>query len=258
MNSVFAHMKANALLIALGATAFVLTLIAQAPASLIPVLINLESRGVGFTDINGTVWNGRIENLTYRNTPIGDVRFNLSALSLLALSPQLEVSSTGGAVRGKASVRAGLGRRLEVSDTAFDIDLGPFAPKGIMGRPVQGVAQITIVKISLSSAGCQVADARLWTDVLDEPSQRFRGTDFPMAGTVRCEGDDLIASMAGQNADGLAEMALRVRPNFSYELTARAKVAEEEVNSALKFFGFEDEGDALVYGSAGVLRGVGT
>lgn len=258
MSSVFSHMKANRFLIGLGVAVFLLTLIAQAPASLIPALINLESRGVGFTDINGTIWDGQIENLTYRNTPIGDVGYRFSPLSLLTLSPHLEVSSTGGAVRGKASVRAGLGRRLEISDTAFDIDLGPFAPRGIMGRPVQGVAQITIVKISLSSAGCRVADARLWTDVLDEPSQRFRGTDFPMAGTVRCEGSDLVASMAGQNADGLAEMALRVRPNFSYELTARARVAEEEVNSALKFFGFEDEGDSLVYGSTGILRGVGT
>ena len=258
MTSVLRHIKANAPLIALGAAVFAATLVAQAPASIIPALINVEERGVGFTSVDGTLWRGRIENLTYRNAPIGDVSYRLSPLSLLFLSPRLEATSTGGAVRGKASVRVGLGRRLEIEDTALDIDLGPFAERGIMGRPVEGVAQITVAKIAVSAAGCRAADARLWTDVLDEPVQRFRGADFPMTGNVRCDGDDLIASMAGRNADGLAQMTLRVRPNFSYELTARAEVAEEELASALRFFGFEDENGALVYGSAGMLRGVGT
>ena len=258
MTTVLQHMKANGLLIALGAAAFVATLVAQAPASIIPALINLEGRGVGFASVDGTLWRGRIENLTYRNTPIGDVSYRVSPLSLLLLSPRLEASSTGGAVRGKASVQAGLGRRLEITDTALDIDLGPFAERGIMGRPVEGVAQITVARIAVSAAGCRAADARLWTDVLDEPVQRFRGTDFPMTGNVRCDGDDLVASMAGQNMDGLAQMTLRVRPNFSYELTARAEVAEDELASALRFFGFEDDNGALVYGSAGMLRGVGT
>lgn len=258
MTALFKHVKANALLIALGAAVFVATLVAQAPASIIPALINLEGRGVGFTSVDGTIWRGRIENLTYKNAPIGDVDYRFSPLSILFLSPRLEVSSTGGAVRGKAAVRVGLGRRLEIDNTALDIDVAPFADRGIMGRPVQGVAQITVARIAISASGCRAADARLWTDVLDEPVQRFRGADFPMTGNVRCDGDDLIASMAGQNVDGLAQMTLRVRPNFSYELTARAEVAEEELASALRFFGFEEDGDALVYGSVGMLRGVGT
>lgn len=257
MSSFFSHMKANALFISLGAAVFVATLVAQAPASIIPAAVNLENRGVGFTNVEGTIWNGRIENLTVRNTPVGDVSYRLSALSLLFLSPKVEILSTGGAVRGKATVSVGLGRKLNIADTALDIDLGPFAQRGIMGRPVQGVAQITISEIAVNASGCQAADARLWTDVLNEPAQRFRGADFPMAGEVRCEGDHLVASMVGQNVDGWAEMALRVRPNFSYELSARAEVAHEELITALRFFGFEDEGDALVYGSTGVFRGVG-
>ncbi len=250
--------KANAALIALGAAVFAATLIAQAPASIIPALINLDGRGVGFVAVEGTIWRGRIDGLTYNNALIGDVSYRVSPLSLALLSPRVEASSTGGAVRGKARVRVGLGRRLEIADTALDVDVGAFADRGIMGRPVEGVAQITVARIALSAAGCRAADARLWTDVLDEPVQRFRGEDFPMTGNVRCDGDDLVASMAGQSSDGLAQMALRVRPNFSYEITARAEVDQEELASALRFFGFEQDGDALVYGSAGMLRGVGT
>ena len=258
MTMVFSHIRKNGHLIAIGVAAFVCTLVALAPASVIPALANMESRGVAFSNVEGTIWKGRIDNLTARGVLIGDVDFELSPLSLLALSPRIGASIRGGAVRGNASVTASVTRRLQISDTVLDIDLGPFAQRGILGSPVVGRAEVTVAEIVVTPAGCARSEASLWTDVLNAPARRFRGTDFPMMGDVRCDGADLIAFMSGESADGSAELELRVRPDFSYELAARARVADENLASALKVFGFEDQGGALIYGSAGVLRGVGS
>lgn len=258
MQSFLGHIRKNGLLIAIGAAAFVCTLAALAPASIIPAFANMEARGVAYSNIEGTIWKGRIDNLTARGVLIGDVDFELSPLSLFTLSPHIKASVRGGAVRGNASLTASITRRLQISDTVLDIDLGPFAQKGILGSPVVGRAEVTVADIVVTPAGCARSDASLWTDVLNAPARRFRGTDFPMMGDVRCDGADLVASMSGKSADGTAEMELRVRPDFSYELAARARVADDNLASALRVFGFEDQGGALIYGSAGVLRGVGS
>lgn len=258
MQAFFGHLKSNVLLIALGAVAFAATIVALMPASAVSSLMNVESRGLAYSNIQGTIWKGRIESLTARGVLIGDVDYELSALSLLSLSPKVDASMRGGAVRGDASVKANLARRIEISNTVLDIDLGPFAQQGILGSPVVGRAEVTVSGIVITPAGCVRSDAGLWTDVLNAPARRFRGTDFPMAGAVRCDGADLVAGMAGESADGSAELELRVRPDFSYELAARARLADPNLASALRVFGFEDEGGSLIYGSAGVLRGVGS
>ena len=252
------HIRRNGFLIALGAAAFFACLVAAAPASIVPALINLDHRQVAYSSVEGSVWDGEIRNLTVSGVAIGDVTYRFSPVSLLSLAPRIDVAVRDGAVRGKGVMRVGFGPRVELADTAVDIDLAPFARRGIMGAPVEGMAQVSVSRLVLTRAGCQEAEARLWTDVLDAPVRRFRGADFPMAGAARCSGDDLVAVLSGDNADGSVELELRVRPDLSYELAATARLEEEELASALKVFGFEDSNGALVYGSAGVLRGVGS
>ena len=252
------HIRRNGFLIALGAVAFFACLVAAAPASIIPVLIGLDHRRVAYSGVEGSVWGGEIRNLTVSGVAMGNISYRLSPVSLLTLAPRIEIAARDGAVRGKGVLRAGFGPRVELADTAVDVDLAPFAQRGIMGAPVEGTAQVSVTRLVLTRAGCREAEARLWTDVLDAPVRRFRGADFPMAGVARCSGDDLVAALAGDNADGSVELELRVRPDLSYELAATARLEEEELASALKVFGFEDSNGALVYGSAGVLRGVGS
>ena len=245
-------------LIALGAATFFATCIAIAPASLIAPFFSSANGNVSYANLEGTVWQGKVTGLTVSGARVGDVEYKLSALSLLTLAPRIDVSSTNGAVRGQGVVSAGLGGRASLQNASFEVDLGPFAQRGVLGMPVQGVAQVKIAKARLSSRGCVEAEGNVWTDVLEAPARQYRGDGFALRGPVECDGDDLLISLSGNGTDGAAALAFKVTPNFTYELTATAQPTQDDVATALRYFGFEDNDGALIYGSTGVLRGVGS
>ncbi len=257
MTNPAAIVKKNAGLFVLGAVVFVATALAAAPATFIPLFADFERSNISYSGVSGTIWNGSFRKLAVSGAPVGDVHFRLSPLSLLTLSPHLDLRSEGGALRGAGAVLFGFGR-ASVSNADIDIDLGPFAKRGILGEPVTGAARMKIDRIAVSKSGCKAAQAELWTDVLNGPAKKFRGPDMPMEGDIRCDGPDMVIALAGENGNGSAEIEIRIRPDMTYELAATARPAQEDVASALLFFGFEENGDELIYGSAGVLRGAGS
>lgn len=240
-----------------GGVSFAAALLLLAPASLATAFLPSEHAGFSYSAIEGTIWQGRVKNAALSGVSLGDVDYKISLTSLLALSPQTELSFSGGVIRGKGAAKLGLGGRFEISDTAIDVNLGPFARRGILGSPVEGRAEITVSEFAATRAGCQKASGQLWTNVLDGPVKRFRGGTFPLAGALSCDGNDLLIALKGENQDGSADLNIRIRPDLSYEILATAHPQEDNVASALKVFGFEDQNGALIYGSAGVLDGAG-
>jgi len=245
-------------LIVLGAATFLATCLFAAPASLLSPFLSGANGNVSYSNIEGAIWRGRISGLTASGARIGDVDFKISAFSLLSLSPRIEVFSTNGAVRGQGLLSASVGGRIAVKNASFEIDLGSFAQRGVLGMPVQGVAQVKVAAARLSSRGCVEAEGTVWTDVLEAPAKQYSGNGFALSGPIECDGDDLLISLSGNGTDGAAALAFKVTPDLTYELTATAQPAEDDVASALRFFGFEDNDGALIYGSTGVLRGVGS
>ncbi|MEO1242375.1 MAG: type II secretion system protein N [Pseudomonadota bacterium] len=248
----------HGLLITLGVAAFVATCIAIAPASLLSAFAGQGRADVSYNSIEGTIWRGKVSRLTADGALIGDVDFRISPFSLIGLSPRAYVKSTNGAVRGEGVVTIGAGQRISVSDANLEVDLGPFARRGVLGMPVKGEARVRIAEVRLSRRGCVRAEGDVWTNVLEAPARQYQTDGFPLSGDVSCDGDDFVLALSGESGDGAAEMSIRLTPDFTYELTASVRPAEDNVASTLRFFGFEDNDGALIYGSAGVLRGVGS
>ena len=258
MSSVFSIIRSHGLLITLGLVTFLATCVAAAPAALFAAVAGAGRADVAYYGVEGTVWRGKISKLSVSGTLVGDVEFRLSPLSLLTLTPRAHVHIVGGAVRGEGSFSVGAGRRFTISNANFDIDVGPFARRGVLGMPVQGEAQIKITSLRISSRGCLSADGAIWTNVLEAPAKQYRSQGFPLSGKVACDAQDLFMTLAGEGPDGGAGMSIRVTPDLTYELTATAQPTEDEVATVLRYFGFEDNDSGLIYGSAGVLRGVGS
>lgn len=251
----FAGMKAP--LAAAGAV-FAATLILSAPLSVVSAFVDLERQGVSYRNATGTIWRGGFSGLAVRGAPLGDLSFRLSPVSLLRLAPSLSFKASGGALAGEGRVTASSGK-LQVEDLKADLRLGAVAPRGVFGEPARGVARVDIRRLDFSRAnGCRIADGDLWTDVLDAPAKRFNLPAMPMAGTLACEQGLLVVTLAGANARADAEVTLRVDKTLAYEITATARRTEDSIAAALRGFGFEDENGALIYGSAGVLRGAGS
>lgn len=253
--TIFAGMRAP--LVAAGVV-FAATLVLSAPLSVVSAFVDFEKQGVSYSEATGTIWRGGFSGLAVRGAPLGDVSFRLSPLSLLQLAPSLSFRASGGALAGEGRVTAGSGK-LKVENLKADIRLGAVAPRGVFGEPARGVARVDIRRLDFSRAhGCRIADGDLWTDVLDAPAKRFNLPAMPMAGAVACEQGHLVVTLAGANARADAEVKLRIDRTLAYEITATARRTEDNIAAALRGFGFEDDNGALIYGSAGVLRGAGS
>lgn len=253
--SIFAGLRAP---LAAAAIVFAGTLILSAPLSILSACIDFEKQGVSYSEATGTIWRGGFGDLAVRGAPLGDVSFRLSPPSLLRLAPSVSFTATGGALAGEGRVTAGL-NKLRVENLKADLRLAAVAPRGVFGEPAHGVARVDIRRLDFSrSKGCRIADGDLWTDVLDAPAKRFNLPAMPMAGSLACKEGQLVVTLAGANARAGAEVILRIDRTLAYEITATARPAEENLAAALRGFGFEDDNGALIYGSAGVLRGAGS
>ncbi len=253
------HKSAPPALAGLGAAAFVATALAAAPATIAAGFIDFERQRIAYHNIQGTIWRGSIERVSAAGIPLGDMEYRLSALSLLRLAPQITLSAQEGAVLGRGRFSLSAGGRVTVSDLNARIDLNASAPRGVLGQPAQGVAEIAIDRFDFSlKKGCQAAEGTIWTDVLNAPSKRYDLPALPLSGGVRCEGSAVVITMAGANERSSAEMSVRVLPNLTYEVTAEARASEPGIASALRLYGFEDDDGALTYGAAGVFKGAGS
>ena len=251
--------RENSFLIAVGAVAFVAMLLVTAPASLIAWAVGPERVGVSYSNIEGTIWRGKLSNVHVSGTAFGDVAYRLSPLSLLTLSPRAVLEMHGGAVVGDADVAAATNGHFHVRSAILQLDLDRLAPQGLFGSPVVGIADVTINELLVTSAGCQKADGKIWTDMLNAPVRQYnQGDSFLMAGGLLCDGQNLVLTLEGEGDPGDATFQLVVSPDYSYEIVATARPAHENVASTLRYFGFEDDNGALRYGSAGVLRGAGS
>lgn len=252
----FAGMKAP---LAFAGVVFAATVIASAPLSVVSAFVDAERQGVSYSEATGTIWRGGFSGLAVRGVPLGDVSFRLSPLSLVRLAPSVSFTASGGALAGEGRVTAGAAS-LKLENVKADIRLGAVAPRGVFGEPAHGVARVDIRRLDFSRAkGCRTADGDLWTDVLDAPAKRFNLPAMPMAGAVACDADGRLAvTLAGANARAGAEVVLRIDKTLAYEIAATARPAGDDVAQALRFFGFEDDNGALIYGSAGVLTGAGS
>ncbi len=252
------HMRGNLALYLVGGIAFVITLIAAAPASLLPSLVGNAAQTVSYQNVEGTIWRGKFSNVWVGDIPMGDVDYTVSLFSILILSPRADLRTASGAVRGSGVFAFGIGGNILVTDADFDIDLGPFAQRGILGMPVNGSAQLKASRLELSKTGCEFAQGEIWTDVLEAPAKQYQVEGFPLSGDITCDGADLKFTLSGGKAKGQAELAFLLSPDMAYKIVATAQSSDADLVSALRFFGFEGNDETLTYGTAGVLRGAGS
>lgn len=246
-------------LAATGVFMLIATAVVAAPASLISAFIDFDKRNIAYNGIEGSLWRGTVSSLSVNGVFLGDVGYRMSPLSLLRLSASAEVQAQGGAVVGSGRITVGLGGRIALADADIDVDLGVVAPTGVFGEPAYGVARIGLSHLVLTqSNGCVRAEGTLWTNVLDAPAKRFDLSALPMSGDVACQGEALMARLAGENPEASASITAMMNPDLTYEISATAQSSDTDIASALRFFGFEDDNGALTYGSAGVFGGTGS
>ncbi len=243
--------------IGVGAVIFLVTVIVSIPASAISLFAS-HSGALSYAGAEGTIWDGELHSASASGVPLGDVTFRLAPLSLLRFSPEVTLSANG-AVRGSGTFSVAGGGRVSVRDVKADINLAAVAVRGLLGEPARGEARLEIERLEFSPEdGCLQAAGSLWTNALDAPTKRYNLPALPLSGAIACVGDQLEVTLAGENVRMAADVRLHLNRTLAYEVTATARASEENIASALRVFGFEDDNGALTYGSVGILTGVGS
>ena len=196
-------------LIAFGLAAVLAFTIATLPAGVLAR--QLPRLGLEAGSLSGTVWNGRAQALSWRASPLGDLNWTLSPVSLLRgrVAGNLDLARPDGRLR--ANFSASLGGRLQLTDLAADWPVEALAalpiglPRGWQGRVSGQFAEIVV-----EDGWPSTLRGTLEMDGLIAPPPRNT-----TIGSYRVVTPDPQAGAAG--ADGLSARVTDKEGPFSFE-----------------------------------------
>lgn len=232
---------------------FMTLIIVRAPASLITYALAGQGRGLSFASVEGTLWQGKISGLVVGTVNLGEVAYEMRPLSLLSLSPDLDVRLSGSVAVGTGRVRVSRSR-LALNDTDLRVRLDGVTQSRALGVPVTGYIDLDIETMTVRRDGCEEGSLSVESDFLTVPARLWGAEGFVMSGPGRCENNAIFVDLSGEGADGAATLALTMRPDFSFVVDVAVNPGRADVKEALELIGFEPDGQALTYQTSGVLR----
>lgn len=210
-------------------------------AILLPLRVALDLAGLdrlGFTarQVAGTIWYGRIGNLTLRSQDLGtfDVSVGPTALLLARLDMRFRrLDELHGALTG--SVRSGWGVRgiekLTGSITASQL----FAPLPVARLDFQDTT------ILFRGGTCRTAEGTIVARLAVPASLAAIAGDF--RGPVTCEGERVRAQLS--SVSGRERIEFTVAASGRYRAWISVRRADLATATALRIAGFRDSPDGL-------------
>lgn len=245
----------------LAAAAFVVFVVASAPASL---LSRLAPAGVQLNGVQGSLWAGEASSVRAGALRLGRTRWALSPWQLLLgrLAGELDTTLPGGFARGEfavglggslqlknfsaaspvAGIVAATGMGLPVSDGQVTVELR--ALKITDGWPQQAIGEIRVGEVPLVFRNGQPV-----LDQLASFELRFDAEEVPDAGPLE-------GTLTDRGGPLEVAGALQLTPPANYELSGRAAAragAPQEMQQALVLLGPESRDGGRDFSFAGSL-----
>ena len=150
--------RTAALLVAAFVAAFLIFLVARAPASVVTRAATGAAPALSLEGVSGTAWHGRAQRAAWRGVPLGSVEWTLSPLGLLTLAARGHVTIAGSAMNLQAAVAHGLfDDRLTVRDARGAVPLALLSQISGARGPIDATALLDGVSITVD--GDRVTDA---------------------------------------------------------------------------------------------------
>lgn len=219
----------------------------------------VEARGAsGFswTQVQGTIWNGRISNLRFGRQVIGDARLSLKPEALLGGTLAYHVELEGAAVRGGLDAGVNLSRQVSLNDINLTADARHLVGMNDAVRAAGGIARISGAGVDLGQMQCRSARGTVSTDMLVALGTRYDQALPELGGEIRCIEGMLVVALEGAADSGVSvwidsQIGL-VAPS---RLEARVEGAEGDVAVALDALGFTSRSGEYTYVREQVLTG---
>ncbi|WP_291841901.1 type II secretion system protein N [Maricaulis sp.] len=200
------------------------------------------SAALGYRDVFGTIWQGRVYGLNLNGVPVRELEVSLDPFALATgrLSGDWRIADASLRGDGRVSLSPG---RLHLIDTDLDLSLATLGvplPPGV--RPTERI-RTRIVELDMRDGACIAASGSASSGALTGLAL-VEGHTLPVLhGDWRCDGDRLVLDWSGE-VDGLtAGGQVRFRAD-GYDWTARIETDWPDMADALALAGMRRDGSA--------------
>lgn len=204
-------------------------LISSIPANTVVSLINLPSV-IKISSISGTIWSGRIENISVSNIKIGSLAWNVHPLKLLLAELSMDVSIVKNKQFVTSKVILSSTGKINLEKTQFFVNLSLFQPL-TYGMPFSytGIAEGTFPSVLLDKNNDIGINGRLTlTDLTLVSPQRQLFGDFTVDFKPNGKSDTTakVKDIAGPlKVDGILTLSKDGKVNLHAELAALEKAS---------------------------------
>ncbi len=217
------------------------------PMSVVADFAAKQAPDFRFAAASGSVWDGKLTNVSYGQQRIGDLSVKTDLMKLFGGKAGGTLGLAREGFVGQAGISYGLGDgSLELMDMKISGDTAkvPGMPQAI--ARADGKFTLAVKDLKFTKGVCDTATGEVWTDALTKVN--VKGWVGPeLRGPVTCEGGNLNVEAKGKAATGEDVLAkLSIGPKLDMAMTAMVANASSGAVEALTQIGFVAEGNALV------------
>ncbi len=208
-----------------------MTLVLLFPLRLAITVLGLDGQGMTARQVSGSVWDGRIDELSASGVPLGSVDAALSPLHLLTGQARIAVSrSAGAATQGPLNGAVLVSRNtLGIAGVDAAIPLAAaLAPLPVGALAAQGLS------VRFEEDACAAASGSVRATL----SGSFAGVALAQGlnGTAVCDGRYLRLPLASQSGHERLDLRIAISGDYVADLTAVEPAADQvPVLAALGF-----------------------
>ncbi len=231
----------------LAAVAIAAAMIVQMPASMVEKRLAVVNPGLSLQQLEGTIWRGSAQQVSWQGYALGTVKWSLSAASFLTLRPQLSVTINGASITGHAVLRRQWGGAVVAKDSQLMLPASWL--QHILNQPTLGLSgqlDIALEHARLDNEGWLVAmtGKASWRDA----AVRGGSANDPMIGLGDLDldwqttGEGSIQGTLNDGGGALSMMGEVSIANRAYRVRAQlaARNGDPKLRQALQFFGRSD------------------
>jgi len=193
------------------------------------------SQALGYRDVFGTIWQGRVYGLEVNGVPVREVAVSLDPLALLTgqLGGAWQIADTR--LRGTGHVRLGR-ERMVFEQTDLTVTLDRLGLDRLPGLTRDAPIFARIDRIELRDGACLDASGIAQSRALVSLASLSDRTGPALSGTFSCDGDQLVLDWGGA-VEGLGIAGRVVFGDAAYDWTATVETDWPDLADALALSG---------------------
>ncbi|MEM5517705.1 type II secretion system protein N [Henriciella sp. AS95] len=220
----------------------------RVPLGMVLTRLPLNDMGVEWTQSEGTVWDGRMSGVYINGQPVGDVDVALRPVSLLSLSPTMEVQWGGAGGRGAGVVTVKGSGDISASDVRVEQNISALESLTNEIRSIGGILRINGGSVEIVDNVCVSASGNVQTDALTRAAQQFGRQFSTLTGTITCEEGAFNIAMNGDSPDGdVLDFKAIADLNGNSRIDVTAETESDDIETLLARGGFTKSGDVWTY-----------